>query len=83
MGELDWFIQRRVSQLFEGEDRERAAELLKRYQGDSPGGRKRVQQAILKLTDRGDLEDLARHVDRALLDYRDVLYAAEYRNRED
>lgn len=78
MDELDWFVQRRVRQLFKGKDRARAVKLLKRYKGDTPGGRKRVHQAILKLTDHGDLQDLERHVERALLDYRDVLYAAEY-----
>ena len=80
MDDLDFFVKRRLKQLFPPEERDRAADLLRRYKGDTPGGRKRVHLAILKLSE-GDLKKLAYGVERALLDYRDVLYAAEYHKR--
>ena len=80
MAELDWFVRRRIEGMFRGADRDRAIELISRYKGDSPGGAKRVHLAILKLCDR-DIDSLARVVDRALTDYRDVLYGAEYHSK--
>ncbi len=51
---------------------------LDRYRGDgSERGRARVQLAILKLA-AGDATELARHVEAAVRDFRDVLAQAEY-----
>jgi ABC-type siderophore export system fused ATPase/permease subunit len=75
--ELNVYVQRKIRQYFAPENREEVAELLKRFPGNSEQGRKRVHLAILKLS-QGNKEELARLVNVALTDYRDVLYWAEY-----
>jgi hypothetical protein len=75
--ELNVYVRRRIGQYFAPEDHEEVAGHLKRFPGNTEQGRKRVHLAILKLS-QGDKKELARLVDVALTDYRDVLYWAEY-----
>jgi HEAT repeat protein len=74
--ELNTAVLRRISRDFPPEDREYVIEQLKRYQGDSVQGRKRIHLAILKLSE-GSKEKVAHLVEIALRDYRDILYWAQ------
>ena len=58
--------------------------LLDRYPGEGEGvdesGRSRVQLAVLKLSE-GRIDKLQHYVEQARMDFRDVLYWAEYYGR--
>jgi hypothetical protein len=70
-------IDQAIHRDFTSGDHDAAKALLQTYQSESAIGRLRVQLAALKLSG-GKLEKLARYIDDAKRDYRDVLYWAEY-----
>jgi len=53
--------------------------LLKMYQSESEKGKYRVYASILKLSD-GNIESVKRYVEKANIDYRDVIALSEYPN---
>ncbi len=69
-------VRQAVERQFGARSLEAIMTVLDQYQAE-PGGRERVQMAILKLSG-GDLEKLRHYLKRAQDDFRDVLYWAEY-----
>lgn len=76
---------RRLDAIFDGSDRQTAAELLTTQCADNlplwvdatARGLERIRFAVLKLSN-GDLTELHRHVQVAQVDWRDVLVAAGF-----
>lgn len=76
----DWSrdaVLRRLAADFGPEDRELVLDELDRFPDDSIAGRSRVQLAILQLA-AGDLNRVGQYTDRALHDWRDVLFWADH-----
>ena len=75
-GSLTASVRSQVARDFEPGERDEVKLLLAQY-GTGEPETERVQLAILDVA-KGKKADVARHVSSALLDYRDVLYAAYY-----
>ena len=71
---LDPLASGRVAKEFPGSEQSLVAELLTRYSGPEPD---RVRQGILNLS-KGSRESVAKYTEAARIDYRDILYWAEY-----
>jgi hypothetical protein len=71
---LDERIRDRITKEFPPSQHAAVAELLNRYGGAESG---RVHWDILELS-KGDLEKVRHYVQAAQIDYRDILYWAEY-----
>ena len=69
-------VVQRVARDFPLEQREEVLTTLDQYPGDTPGGRARVQLAVLSAAG-GDLMKVRAYVAHANIDFRDVLYWAE------
>ena len=67
----------KIASQFTPAERDVVLRELDRYPGDTPGGRARVQLAVLKLA-AGDLSQVREWVDVALRDFRDVIAQAVY-----
>jgi len=72
-------VERKIAAMWPDRDVDEIKAILARYgaERETVWGRRRVQLAVLKLCD-GDLEKLARYVEMANRDYRDVVAYAEY-----
>jgi hypothetical protein len=73
-------VAERVSKDFKPEDHELVLSYLEEYEGGDDRGRERVLMAILKLS-QGSPEDVANYVDAAKVDFRDILWWAEKRDK--
>jgi len=72
-------VERKIAAMWPDRDVDEIKAILGRYgaERETVWGRRRVHLAALKLCD-GDLEKLARYVEMANRDYRDVVAFAEY-----
>ena len=66
-----------AERLFESSSANGIIKLLDQYECTNDDGRARVQMACLKLSE-GNIDKLKHYVEQARMDFRDVLYWAEY-----
>ena len=71
-----------LKQTFPHADQAELLRLLDTVPGESEASRSRVQLAVLTLSE-GDAQKLRHYIDVAQIDWRDVLYWAEYRPNSD
>ncbi len=67
-----------IQLMFSAKDKDKVLKILDKYGiNNFQKERFRVQLAAIKLS-MGDLEQVQKYIDIALIDYRDILYTAEY-----